>query len=103
VYAGKIYLEKEIKITRPFEFLPYFVSNKEEKITYKFWLTIKYYLTYTKIFNLALNPDYSQIETDAKEIDINTISAIYYPEKSHFFLKEVKYLKRLLKYFIQEQ
>jgi hypothetical protein len=85
LYAGKIYLEKEIKITYPFEFLPYFVGSKEEKIVYKLGLTAKYYLTYTKIFNFALNPDYSQIETDAWQIDVNTISAIYYPEKRPFF------------------
>jgi len=85
LYAGKIYLEGEIKITRPFEFLPYFVGSKEEEIIYKLGLTAKYYLTYTKVFNLALNPDYSQIETDAKKIDVNTISAIYYPEKRPFF------------------
>jgi len=85
LYAGKIYLEEEIKITRPFEFLPYFVSSKEKEIIYKIGLTTKYYLTYTKIFSLALNPDYSQIESDAQEIDVNTISAIYYPEKRPFF------------------
>ena len=35
----------------------------------------------------VINPDFSQIETDAAQISVNTTFALYYPEKRPFFLK----------------
>jgi len=37
--------------------------------------------------DLAFNPDYSQIETDVAQIDVNTNWAFSYPEKRPFFLE----------------
>ncbi|MBN2416526.1 hypothetical protein JXO52_11830 [bacterium] len=35
----------------------------------------------------VINPDFSQIESDAAQISVNTTFALYYPEKRPFFLK----------------
>ncbi len=35
----------------------------------------------------VLNPDFSQVETDAYQISVNTTFALYYPEKRPFFLE----------------
>lgn len=37
-------------------------------------------------FDAVLNPDFSQVETDADQISINTTFALSYPEKRPFFL-----------------
>ncbi len=35
--------------------------------------------------NAALNPDFSQVEADAAQLDVNTRFALFYPEKRPFF------------------
>jgi hypothetical protein len=37
--------------------------------------------------NAALNPDFSQVEADAIQLDVNTRFALFYPEKRPFFLE----------------
>jgi len=36
--------------------------------------------------NAVINPDFSQIESDADQISVNTTFALYYPEKRPFFM-----------------
>ncbi len=36
--------------------------------------------------NAVINPDFSQIESDAEQISVNTTFALYYPEKRPFFM-----------------
>ena len=36
--------------------------------------------------NAVINPDFSQIESDAGQIDVNSTFALYYPEKRPFFM-----------------
>lgn len=36
---------------------------------------------------ITINPDFSQVESDDIEIDVNTVEALYYPEKRPFFLE----------------
>ena len=50
-------------------------------------LTAKWGVTPNLILNATLNPDFSQIEADAAQLDINTRYALYYPEKRPFFLE----------------
>jgi hypothetical protein len=38
-------------------------------------------------FNATLNPDFSQVEADVAQLDINTRFALFYPEKRSFFLE----------------
>ena len=37
--------------------------------------------------NLALNPDFSQVEADAAQLDVNNQFALFFPEKRPFFLE----------------
>ena len=48
-------------------------------------LTAKYNFTSDLSAEAALNPDFSQVESDAVQIDVNTTFALFYPEKRPFF------------------
>ena len=37
--------------------------------------------------NAAINPDFSQVEADAAQLEVNTAFALFYPEKRPFFLE----------------
>jgi hypothetical protein len=50
-------------------------------------LTAKWGITPNLILNATLNPDFSQIEADSAQLDVNTRYALYYPEKRPFFLE----------------
>lgn len=50
-------------------------------------LTVKYGITSDLIFDGTLNPDYSQVEADAGQIDVNLRYQLLYPEKRPFFLE----------------
>ncbi len=50
-------------------------------------LTAKYGLTSNLILDGTINPDFSQIEADAGQVDFNLRSAVYYEEKRPFFLE----------------
>ena len=41
--------------------------------------------------NLAINPDFSQIEADVAQLDANNRFALFYPEKRPFFLEAADY------------
>ena len=42
-------------------------------------------------FNATLNPDFSQVEADSAQLDINNTFSLYYPEKRTFFLDGADY------------
>jgi Domain of unknown function (DUF5916) len=50
-------------------------------------LTGKYGLTSQLILDGTVNPDFSQVESDAGQVDFNLRYALYYPEKRPFFLE----------------
>ncbi len=50
-------------------------------------LNLRYALSSTSTTELAINPDFSQIESDAGQIDINEPFTIFYEEKRPFFLE----------------
>jgi hypothetical protein len=50
-------------------------------------ITGKLGLTSNLTLDAAYNPDFSQVETDAGQIDVNLRSSLYYPEKRPFFLE----------------
>lgn len=43
----------------------------------------------------TLNPDFSQVESDALQLDVNTAFALFYPEKRTFFLEGIDYFSTL--------
>jgi hypothetical protein len=50
-------------------------------------LTATWGVTPNLILNAAINPDFSQIEADALQLDVNERFALFYPEKRPFFLE----------------
>ncbi|MFQ5630974.1 MAG: DUF5916 domain-containing protein, partial [bacterium] len=52
-----------------------------------FSLTAKYGLTSDLILDGTYNPDFSQVESDAGQVDVNLRFALFFPEKRPFFLE----------------
>ncbi len=50
-------------------------------------ITAHWGITPNLILTGALNPDFSQVEADAAQLDVNTQFALFYPEKRPFFLE----------------
>jgi hypothetical protein len=50
-------------------------------------ITAKWGITPNLILNAAVNPDFSQVEADAAQLEVNTRYALRYPEKRPFFLE----------------
>lgn len=59
----------------------------KEPDTRDWGLTAKYGLTPSLILDATLNPDFSQVEADAGQIDANLRYGLYFPEKRPFFLE----------------
>lgn len=94
--AQKIELS-DVKFERPVEFIPALTydqgsshSDGAMRSTGKnsdFSLTGKIGLTSNMTLDATYNPDFSQVETDAGQIDVNLRYSIYYSEKRPFFLE----------------
>lgn len=91
-----------IKSGKNLEILPYAISSqaryinnpndpnsnfKNETIKGDAGVGVKYGITSNLTLDFALNPDFSQVESDADQIDVNTNFALFYPEKRPFFLE----------------
>ena len=50
-------------------------------------VTAKWGITPDLILNAAVNPDFSQVEADVAQLEINRRFAVFYPEKRPFFLE----------------
>ena len=50
-------------------------------------VTARWGVTPNMTLNAAVNPDFSQVEADAAQLDINTRFALFFPEKRPFFLE----------------
>lgn len=50
-------------------------------------LNLRWGMTSNIILNLALNPDFSQVEADSAQLDVNNQFALFFPEKRPFFLE----------------
>lgn len=48
-------------------------------------LNMRYLLSSDLTADLTYNPDFSQIESDAAQIDVNNVFALFYPERRPFF------------------
>jgi hypothetical protein len=58
---------------------------KNSKIDGEAGLGLQYSFTPSLIAEATYNPDFSQVESDAAQIDINTPFALFYPERRPFF------------------
>jgi hypothetical protein len=56
-------------------------------------LTARWGVTPNLNLSATINPDFSQIETDAAQLDINTQFSLFYPEQRPFFLEGVDYFQ----------
>jgi len=62
-------------------------SLRPEKAKRELSLTGKYGLTSQLILDGTINPDFSQVESDAGQVDFNLRYTLFYPEKRPFFLE----------------
>jgi hypothetical protein len=68
-------------------------SLKEIKSSIAPGISVHWGLTPNLTLSGAINPDFSQVEADAAQLDINTQFALYYPEKRPFFLEGLDFFK----------
>lgn len=54
-------------------------------------LGVKYAVTPSVTLDFATNPDFSQVEADVDQLDVNTRFALFFPEKRPFFLEGQDY------------
>ena len=54
-------------------------------------LNVRWAMTQDLTANLALNPDFSQVEADVAQLDVNNQFALLYPETRPFFLEGADY------------
>ncbi|GIU05136.1 hypothetical protein TUM4261_06500 [Shewanella sp. c952] len=54
-------------------------------------LDIRWGITPSTLLSATINPDFSQVEADAGQLDINNTFALFYPEKRAFFLDNKDY------------
>ncbi|MFN3135691.1 MAG: DUF5916 domain-containing protein, partial [Candidatus Kryptonium sp.] len=100
--GGKLTGLEGISSVKFIEFLPYIMSYqtgsiksyndpslgfKNEPVKARVGAGVKFSPNPELTIEGVLNPDFSQVETDAYQISVNTTFALYYPEKRPFFLE----------------
>jgi hypothetical protein len=63
------------------------VGSWSDQTDTDFGADLRYGVTSTLTANLTANPDYSQVEADALQIDVNQRFPLFFPEKRPFFLE----------------
>ena len=56
-------------------------------------LTASWGVTPSMVLGLALNPDFSQVEADVAQLDINTTFTLFFPERRPFFLEGADFFR----------
>ncbi|MCK4337737.1 MAG: carbohydrate binding family 9 domain-containing protein, partial [Candidatus Aminicenantes bacterium] len=89
IQAGEIRIDGELDTGKNLEIMPVATGLKTtgELFVPEAGLNLKYGLTSDLTADLTLNPDFSQVEADMPQIDVNQRFALYYPEKRPFFLE----------------
>ena len=54
-------------------------------------VSVRWGVTQDTTLNLAINPDFSQVEADVAQLDVNNRFALFFPEKRPFFLEGADY------------
>jgi hypothetical protein len=85
--AGIMRLEENIKPGLHMELVPFITAQQhnEEGTELDGGLNFKYGISSDTTLDVTVNPDFSHIEADEGQIDINRRYALYYPEKRPFF------------------
>lgn len=86
-----------------FEILPAFTASERRAIdegdlaledrAADFGVTAKYGVTSDLVLDATVNPDFSQVEADAGQVDVNLRYDLFYSEKRPFFLEGADYFK----------
>jgi len=89
VQSGTIEIDGFIEKGKNIEIMPVVTGLKEsnEKFIPEAGLNFKYGITSNLTADITYNPDFSQVEADMPQIDVNQRFALYYPEKRPFFLE----------------
>lgn len=66
-------------------------ANDPDDVTFNTGIDLRYPVTSTLVANATVNPDFSQVEADALQIDVNQRFALFYPEKRPFFLEGAEF------------
>lgn len=85
-----------IKQKGSFEFLPAIVGSQAAELDQnnilqkgtalgQASLGVKYSLSSDQVAEFTINPDYSQVEADEEQVDVNTTFALFFPEKRPYF------------------
>ncbi len=56
-------------------------------------VTVRWGITPDLTANLAINPDFSQVEADSAQLDVNNQFALFFPESRPFFLEGADYFR----------
>jgi len=89
IQSGTLEIDGVIEKGRNFEVMPVLTGLKqdEEKFDPEASINLKYGITSNLTADITFNPDFSQIEADMPQVDVNQRYALYYPEKRPFFLE----------------
>jgi hypothetical protein len=89
IQAGTLEVQGQIEKGKNFEIMPVLTGLKAQgsKVDTDPGINLKYGITSDLTADVAINPDFSQIEADMPQIDVNQRYALYYPEKRPFFLE----------------
>lgn len=89
IQAGTMDIDGDIEQGKNFEFMPVVTGLKKsgEKFVPEEGLNFKYGISSDLTADVAINPDFSQIEADMPQNDVNQRYALYYSEKRPFFLE----------------
>ncbi len=89
VQAGTMEIDGAIEQGKNIEILPVVtgLQQKGQKFDPQAGLNLKYGITSDLTADVTVNPDFSQIEADMPQNDVNQRYALYYPEKRPFFLE----------------
>jgi hypothetical protein len=87
--ASQLVIPTVVEKGKNFEFMPVATSlkTKGNNLTFNPGLNFKWGISSDTTLDLTANPDFSHIEADAPQIDVNQRFALYYPEKRPFFLE----------------
>lgn len=62
-------------------------------------LDVRWGITDNSVLNVTLNPDFSQVESDAVQLDVNTRFALFNDEKRPFFVEGAEFFNTMLTIF----
>ncbi len=89
IQSGTLTIDGNLEKGKNLEVMPVFtgLQAREEKFDPEGGLNVKYGITSDLTADVTYNPDFSQVEADMPQIDVNQRYALYYPEKRPFFLE----------------